>query len=134
MYGVVAIVHDEAGNILIGEKRSDSEKFLAGEWHIPGGHVESGETDQEALIREMFEEAKIEINVKRYICSSLIPSSQKELGWYECFHVRGNIEPGSDLQAVKWIPKSNVLEEVSQKAIERWPEEIKNYFEYHPNL
>ena len=57
---VVALVEHE-GKILLGKKRQDSEGFFAGKWHIPGETMEDDETDEEALIRGMREEAGIEI-------------------------------------------------------------------------
>lgn len=39
----------------------------AGEWSIPGGRVERGETLIEALVREVFEETHIEVVVDHFI-------------------------------------------------------------------
>lgn len=127
MHAVVAVINYE-GNILIGKKRSDSQKFLAGKWHIPGGRVETGEDDQTALIREMMEEAGIEIYVKRYITSYKTPTSRREARWYECFALTDNVTPGDDLEAVRWIPKNRVLEFCDNKAISLFSEEIIDYF------
>ena len=50
-------------------------------------------------------------------------------------NIRLNKQPfEDDLEEVKWIPKSRVLGECSNQATELWPEEIKSYFSYHPNL
>ena len=39
----------------------------AGEWSIPGGRVEQGETLVEALVREVFEETHIEVVVDQFL-------------------------------------------------------------------
>jgi ADP-ribose pyrophosphatase YjhB (NUDIX family) len=39
----------------------------AGEWSVPGGHVEGGETLHEAVVRETFEETGLEIVVDRFL-------------------------------------------------------------------
>ncbi len=44
MTAVVAIIRYR-DNILIGKKKANSIKFLAGEWHIPGETVQDNETD-----------------------------------------------------------------------------------------
>jgi 8-oxo-dGTP diphosphatase len=41
---------------------------LGGKWEFPGGKVEDGETDQEALIREYYEEFGLRIEVRGRLC------------------------------------------------------------------
>lgn len=50
--GIGVIVHRN-GKILVGRRLSNHG---AGTWQIPGGHLESGETFEEAAIREVREE------------------------------------------------------------------------------
>ena len=53
-----AALIDRDGRVLLA-KRSDSG-FMAGLWEYPGGKVESGETPEAALLRELREELSIE--------------------------------------------------------------------------
>ena len=39
----------------------------AGEWSVPGGRVERGETLHEAVVRETFEETGLEVVVDRFL-------------------------------------------------------------------
>ena len=39
----------------------------AGEWSVPGGRVEAGETLHEAVVREMWEETGLEVVVERFL-------------------------------------------------------------------
>jgi 8-oxo-dGTP diphosphatase len=39
----------------------------AGEWSVPGGRVERGETLHEAVVRETFEETGVEVVVDRFL-------------------------------------------------------------------
>ncbi len=123
---VIAVIHYN-GKVLIGKKRSDSPKFLAGLWHMPGETVRPRESDKEALIRGMGEETGLEITVGRYLASHVIPMN-KEVRWYECFSNSGNAVAGSDLAEVKWIDKRQVSTYCDPKVRDHWPEEIKNYF------
>lgn len=50
---------DADGRVLIAQRPEG--KQLAGLWEFPGGKVESGETPEEALIRELKEELGIEV-------------------------------------------------------------------------
>jgi len=128
MDSVVAIINYE-DNILIGKKRSDSLKKLAGQWHILGERIEKGENDEQALIRGVREEAGIEIKVGRYIGLSITPTSRSEARWYECSYVSGELRAGDDLEEIKHIPKNEVLNSCSEEAVSLWPKEIKDYFD-----
>jgi len=123
---LVAIVNFN-GKILIGKKRSDSLKFLAGEWHIPGETAEADETDEEALIRGIKEEAGINIRVGKYIASHKTPIGESAK-WYECFAETDIVKPGSDLEDAMFVPRQEVLNRCSEKAYSRWTREIIDYF------
>jgi len=128
MVAVVAIINYQ-DKVLIGKKKSNSKKFLRGEWHIPGETVKQGEFDEEALVRGMREEIGIEIKVGRYIISHITPSSKKEARWYECFSDTDNVIPGSDLERLKWVLKKDALNFCGNRAIALWPKEIIEYFQ-----
>lgn len=57
LVSAVALI-DIDGRVLIAQRPEG--KSMAGLWEFPGGKVEDGETPEEALIREMFEELGIE--------------------------------------------------------------------------
>ena len=80
----------------------------------------------------MLEEANIIIDIKRYIGSLRI--GKDEARWYECLYVGGELEAGDDLEDVKWVDKKDVPKFCSGVAISHWPEEVRNYLGYHPNL
>lgn len=126
-HAVIAIVKYQ-NQILLGKKKSDSPKFLAGEWHIPGETVEDGESDCDALIRGIEEEAGLKITVGKYLASHITPTSRIEAKWYECFASTNAVSPGSDLEDIKWVAGDQVLNHCSQKDTQLWPEEIKKYF------
>lgn len=53
------------GKILIAQRRLD--KSLGGYWEFPGGKIESGETGEQALAREIKEEFDIDIQVEKFL-------------------------------------------------------------------
>ncbi|GAB6157839.1 hypothetical protein JCM39194_10390 [Desulfotomaculum varum] len=61
MKEVTAAIIINDGKVLIA-KRAENQK-LAGKWEFPGGKIESGETPEECLIREINEELGINIEV-----------------------------------------------------------------------
>ncbi|OZI44714.1 hypothetical protein CEK29_08395 [Bordetella genomosp. 5] len=57
---VNAIILDDWGRVLI-LRRAPWKSFLPSCWDLPGGHVEPGETLEQALRREVFEEVGLEL-------------------------------------------------------------------------
>lgn len=62
---VVGAVIVKAGKVLCAQRGPD--KSLPNLWEFPGGKIEAGETEQEALIREINEELACEIAVGKKI-------------------------------------------------------------------
>ena len=57
---VGAVVFDEQGRLLMIQRGHDPG---AGLWSIPGGRIEPGETDEQALVRELLEETNLQVKV-----------------------------------------------------------------------
>jgi 8-oxo-dGTP diphosphatase len=66
---VVAAVVERDGKYLITQRRPEAVLPLL--WEFPGGRVEEGETDQEALRREMQERLDVEIEVGSQLATSV---------------------------------------------------------------
>lgn len=54
------------GNKILAMQRGE-QMTLPGLWEFPGGKIEAGETEQEALIREIKEELNVDITILDYI-------------------------------------------------------------------
>ena len=61
---VGAIVFDRQGRLLMIQRGHDPG---AGLWSIPGGRIEPGETDEQALVRELLEETNLQVMVGRLV-------------------------------------------------------------------
>ncbi len=64
---VVAAIIEREGKILLA--RRDASGDQAGLWEFPGGKVETGESQPQALIRELQEELAITAQVEEWIAS-----------------------------------------------------------------
>ena len=58
--GVGAVIVDEAARVLLVKRRFEP---LAGQWSLPGGAVDVGETLEACVIREMREETGLDVEV-----------------------------------------------------------------------
>ncbi len=65
---VAAAIIKKDDRVLIARRAQHSK--LAGQWEFPGGKVEAGETPQECLGRELFEELNIQAEIGEHLCSS----------------------------------------------------------------
>lgn len=62
--GVRALVTDEAGRVLLIE-----HTYVCG-WNLPGGGVDRGETAEQAVVRELFEETGLEARSRPRLLSA----------------------------------------------------------------
>lgn len=57
---IVGLLGDQHGNILISRRRAGTH--MAGRWEFPGGKIQQGESDYDALRRELAEELAIDVS------------------------------------------------------------------------
>jgi 8-oxo-dGTP diphosphatase len=93
-----AIVHD--GRVLAACRRAPVE--LAGRWEFPGGKVEDGESEADALVRECREEMGIEVAVGQLIGRQPI-TPDVMLHVYLAEHLLGYPEPRQDHGEMRWL-------------------------------
>ena len=97
---VGAAIIDKDGNVLCAQRGYGS---LIGKWEFPGGKVEKGETDQEALAREIREELGIEVVVEELIDENYNEYNDKNINLkvYKCKYISGDIND-TEHQAYGW--------------------------------
>jgi 8-oxo-dGTP diphosphatase len=98
---VAAALFDARGLVLIAQRPAG--KHMAGWWEFPGGKVAGGESDQDALVRELREELGIESRAHRLITtmSHEYPDRIVELALW---HASSSDTPrGLDGQELQWV-------------------------------
>jgi len=90
--------------------RRKEGKLLSGFWEFPGGKMEEGESQQEALIRELKEELEMEVSIDSFLGRAIhdYGSFKIELIGYNCslINYAGKL---SDHDAYKWITPKDLL-------------------------
>lgn len=109
MIKVVAALIERNGKILIA-KRATGDENVCGKWEFPGGKVETDETEEKAIEREIFEEFELKIQVIKFITSSICeyPNKIIDLRLYKCNYISGEfiLHDHSDYT---WISKDELL-------------------------
>ncbi len=100
-----AALVDRHGRVLLAQRPPG--KKMAGLWEFPGGKIETGESPEDALIRELREELGIEIAAAALdpvtFASHGYESSHLLMPLFGCRHWRG--EPAShEGQELAWVP------------------------------
>jgi 8-oxo-dGTP diphosphatase len=105
---VGAIVTDRSGRLLLIQRGHDPSKGL---WSVPGGRVEPGETDEEAVIREVQEETGLVVSSGSLVGSVERPGlagSILVIRDYRCTVTGGALTAGDDAAAAAWYSPAEV--------------------------
>jgi 8-oxo-dGTP diphosphatase len=106
---VGAVIWNENREIVLIRRGKPPRK---GDWSIPGGHVEWGETLREAILREAFEETGLNVEILAAI-ETLDSITRDEAGTvirhyvladFTARAVSGELKAGSDAQDARWVP------------------------------
>ena len=107
---VAAALFDRDGRVLIAERPPG--KHMAGRWEFPGGKVAAGESEAQALARELREELGVEVTGTRPLMrlAHSYDDRDVELSMWIVEGFGG--EPrGLDGQRLKWVEPGRLLEE-----------------------
>jgi 8-oxo-dGTP diphosphatase len=102
---VGAVVFDEAGRLLLVRRGRPPE---AGRWSLPGGRVEAGESDAEAILRELAEETGLLARVGELLGTVCRPGPAGEVYVISDYRCEASAEAvararaGDDAAELRW--------------------------------
>ena len=123
---VAAIIHDAEGRIFATQRGYGEWKDG---WEFPGGKMEAGETPEEALRREIWEELETRIELERLVETVEwdYPQFHLTMHCYLCRVVSGRLElkeheaarwlEKEELDEVDWLPADRAVVEKLSKAL-----------------
>jgi 8-oxo-dGTP diphosphatase len=100
---VGGVIKDERGRLLLIKRGHEPG---AGLWSLPGGRVEPGETDAEALVREMREETGLVVEAGRLLGRVRRPGGHGDvldIRDYTATVIGGTLDPGDDAADARWV-------------------------------
>ena len=109
MIVVVAALIEKNGKYLIARRATGGPETL-GKWEFPGGKLEVGETEEQAIEREIKEEFDMEVKAVRFISNNICeyPTRTIDLRLYECKYVSGEFHL-HDHYEYKYVNKEDII-------------------------
>jgi len=114
--------NDEQDQYFLVKSRKNFGKFT-GYWYPPGGHLEKGEDEKRALIREIKEELSLEVEPVKKIAETLGDIKDQITHWWVCNLLSNEIKIAEEeIAEVGWFTKEDM------KIMQLWPA-TRNFFE-----
>ena len=103
------VIRDDRGRCLL-LKRSPNSKGNPGKWDLPGGKVDSSESFEEALLREVAEETGLSISLGRVLGAAESESPKARVAY---LILEGHLESGevclsSEHDAYVWVQRPDL--------------------------
>lgn len=90
-------------------------------WYLPGGKIETDELPQQSLVREIWEELTLKIDVKllKYYCHITAPAYGEDenlIMEQDCYlyELHENISPNNEIGAIKFFDSYSYQQEPAQ--------------------
>jgi ADP-ribose pyrophosphatase YjhB (NUDIX family) len=105
---VGAVIKDAAGRLLLIRRGHEPG---AGLWSLPGGRIEPGETDEQAVAREILEETGLRVACGRLVGTAELPGldgAVADVRDYLATVTGGELAAGDDADDVRWATAADL--------------------------
>jgi len=108
-YTVVAAVIIEDNKILCMQRKESKYDYISLKWEFPGGKIEKGENERQALIREIKEELNLEIEIKGKLLTveHQYPDFALTMHTFLCQPLANELTLNEHI-AFKWLSKEDI--------------------------
>jgi 8-oxo-dGTP diphosphatase len=105
---VGAVISDGDGRLLLIKRGREPG---AGLWSLPGGRIEPGETDQQAVAREVLEETGLRVECRRLLGAVELPGLDGaviDVRDYLAVVTAGELAAGDDAADARWVAAADL--------------------------
>jgi 8-oxo-dGTP diphosphatase len=105
---VGAVIKDPQGRLLLIKRGHEPG---AGLWSLPGGRIEPGETDEQAVAREILEETNLQVECCRLLGRAELPGpdgSVIDVSDYLAVITGGELAAGDDAADARWVTAADL--------------------------
>ena len=118
--GVFALIFNQEKQILLGHRRDIDW------WNLPGGGMEAGETVDEAIRREVYEETGLEIKVDQLIGVYSKPQKQEVVLTFLCEVIGGALQSTEETRESRFFAPDALPENTLPKHRQRIEDALLN--------
>ena len=116
----VSAVILEQGNVLLAHRRDIDW------WNLPGGGLELGETVDEALRREVFEETGLEVEIERLVGVYSKPQKHEVVLTFSCHAIGGTPQETEETRECRYFAPDNLPSNTLPKHRQRVEDALLN--------